>query len=180
MLTFRLKGLKDGPILSFLKLAVEIVLTIGLAVLNQIFIKQFFNVEPDEHIFKFLQAKFEIAQTDDFDAKLYLCNGAFNFMPRKGVQISGVCIYQGNELPVVRFRNKTWLAKLHLSYFWRKTENFREKIDFQEVIFLCSFIHEVVCLTHRIFYKFQKFSKNFRKIFKKNPKQFIKKQFYQF
>ena len=82
MLTYRLKGLKDGPLLSFLKLAIEILITIGLAVVNQIIIKQFFNVEPDEHIFKFLQAKFEIAQTDDFDAKLYLCNGAFNFMPR--------------------------------------------------------------------------------------------------
>ena len=26
-------------------------------------------------------AKFGIAETDDFDAKLYLCNGAFNFLP---------------------------------------------------------------------------------------------------
>ena len=37
--------------------------------------------QPDEHIFKFLMAKFGIAETDDFDAKLYLCNGAFNFLP---------------------------------------------------------------------------------------------------
>ena len=37
--------------------------------------------QPDEHIFKFLQAKFGIAETDDFDAKLYLCNGAFQFLP---------------------------------------------------------------------------------------------------
>ena len=81
MLNYRLKGAKDGPILSFIKLAVEIVLTIGLAAVFQLTIKQFFNVEPDEHIFKFLQAKFQIAQTDDFDAKLYLCNGAFNFLP---------------------------------------------------------------------------------------------------
>jgi len=81
MLSFRLKGSKDGPFLSFIKLAIEIVLTIGLAAVFQITTKQFFNVEPDEHIFKFLQAKFKIAQTDDFDAKLYLCNGAFNFLP---------------------------------------------------------------------------------------------------
>ena len=38
--------------------------------------------QPDEHIFKFLQAKFGIAETDDFDAKLYLCNGAFGFLPK--------------------------------------------------------------------------------------------------
>ena len=81
MLCFRLKGAKDGALLSFVKLALEIVITIALAALFQLVIKQFFNVEPDEHIFKFLQAKFQIAQTDDFDAKLYLCNGAFNFMP---------------------------------------------------------------------------------------------------
>lgn len=81
MLCYRLKGAKDGALLSFVKLALEIVITIALAALFQLVIKQFFNVEPDEHIFKFLQAKFQIAQTDDFDAKLYLCNGAFNFMP---------------------------------------------------------------------------------------------------
>ena len=70
MLSYRLKGPKDGPLLSFIKLAIEIVLTIVLAGVFQMTIKQFINVEPDEHIFKFLQAKFGISLTDDFDAKI--------------------------------------------------------------------------------------------------------------
>jgi len=82
MLSFRLRKAKDGPIVSFIKLIIEIVLTIGLATVFQMGVKSAIAVEPDEHIFKFLLAKFELAETDDFDAKLYLCNGAFNFLPK--------------------------------------------------------------------------------------------------
>jgi hypothetical protein len=82
MLSFRLRKAKDGPIVSFIKLIIEIVLTIGLATVFQMGVKSAIAVEPDEHIFKFLLAKFEVAETDDFDAKLYLCNGAFNFLPK--------------------------------------------------------------------------------------------------
>jgi len=80
-LTYRLRGPKDGVIAGFVKLALEIISTIGLAVCFQLVIKVFIKDQPDEHIFKFLMAKFGIAETDDFDAKLYLCNGAFNFLP---------------------------------------------------------------------------------------------------
>ena len=123
-LTYRLKKPKDGVVLSFIKLVLEIILTIAIAGGIQYVIKMliqgmtninprilrvvqtqsipFFKIDvgnsrirhgktvdfesqmtgqPDEHIFKFLQAKFGIAETDDFDAKLYLCNGAFQFLP---------------------------------------------------------------------------------------------------
>ena len=112
-LTYRLKKPKDGVVLSFIKLVIEIILTIAIAggiqyiikmiiqgmTFNDIMVLDLFRLslstkkiyiyqinsqmigQPDEHIFKFLQAKFGIAETDDFDAKLYLCNGAFQFLP---------------------------------------------------------------------------------------------------
>ena len=69
MLSCRLRKVKDGAIISFLKLIIEIILTIALATIFQMGVKSAIAVEPDEHIFKFLLAKFEIAETDDFDAK---------------------------------------------------------------------------------------------------------------
>uniref|UniRef100_A0A8C6XLB6 Dpy-19 like C-mannosyltransferase 3 n=1 Tax=Naja naja TaxID=35670 RepID=A0A8C6XLB6_NAJNA len=39
------------------------------------------NLESDEHIFKFLKAKFGFGATRDFDANLYLCEEAFGLLP---------------------------------------------------------------------------------------------------
>ncbi|EMP36872.1 Protein dpy-19 like protein 3 [Chelonia mydas] len=39
------------------------------------------NLESDEHIFKFLKAKFGFGTTRDFDANLYLCEEAFGLLP---------------------------------------------------------------------------------------------------
>ncbi|OXB84002.1 UNVERIFIED_CONTAM: hypothetical protein H355_015513, partial [Colinus virginianus] len=43
--------------------------------------KKILNLESDEHIFKFLKAKFGFGATRDFDAKLYLCEEAFGLLP---------------------------------------------------------------------------------------------------
>ena len=40
-LTYRIRGQKDGVILGFIKLAIEIIFTIGLAICFQMIIKQF-------------------------------------------------------------------------------------------------------------------------------------------
>uniref|UniRef100_A0A4W3JD90 Dpy-19 like C-mannosyltransferase 3 n=1 Tax=Callorhinchus milii TaxID=7868 RepID=A0A4W3JD90_CALMI len=39
------------------------------------------GLESDEHIFKFLRAKFGFGETRDFDAQLYLCEEAFGLLP---------------------------------------------------------------------------------------------------
>ncbi|XP_064610291.1 protein C-mannosyl-transferase DPY19L3-like [Liolophura sinensis] len=45
-------------------------------------IKYAINLDADEHIFKFLLAKFGVSYARDFDSRLYLCNGQmFNFLP---------------------------------------------------------------------------------------------------
>ncbi|KAF4793538.1 hypothetical protein TURU_110042 [Turdus rufiventris] len=43
--------------------------------------KKILNLESDEHIFKFLKAKFGFGATRDFDANLYLCEEAFGLLP---------------------------------------------------------------------------------------------------
>ncbi|XP_040427518.1 probable C-mannosyltransferase DPY19L3 isoform X2 [Cygnus olor] len=44
-------------------------------------IQKSLNLESDEHIFKFLKAKFGFGATRDFDANLYLCEEAFGLLP---------------------------------------------------------------------------------------------------
>jgi len=44
-------------------------------------IKKLLNLKSDEHIFKFLKAKFGFGATRDFDANLYLCEEAFGLLP---------------------------------------------------------------------------------------------------
>uniref|UniRef100_A0A8D0L989 Dpy-19 like C-mannosyltransferase 3 n=1 Tax=Sphenodon punctatus TaxID=8508 RepID=A0A8D0L989_SPHPU len=44
-------------------------------------VSKFLNLESDEHIFKFLKAKFGFGATRDFDANLYLCEEAFGLLP---------------------------------------------------------------------------------------------------
>ncbi|XP_042776485.1 probable C-mannosyltransferase DPY19L3 isoform X4 [Panthera leo] len=43
--------------------------------------KKILNLKSDEHIFKFLKAKFGFGATRDFDANLYLCEEAFGLLP---------------------------------------------------------------------------------------------------
>ncbi|XP_063169289.1 probable C-mannosyltransferase DPY19L3 isoform X2 [Candoia aspera] len=44
-------------------------------------LQRILNLESDEHIFKFLKAKFGFGETRDFDANLYLCEEAFGLLP---------------------------------------------------------------------------------------------------
>ncbi|XP_066876240.1 protein C-mannosyl-transferase DPY19L3 isoform X3 [Kogia breviceps] len=44
-------------------------------------VKKILNLKSDEHIFKFLKAKFGFGATRDFDANLYLCEEAFGLLP---------------------------------------------------------------------------------------------------
>ncbi|NXC45778.1 D19L3 mannosyltransferase, partial [Penelope pileata] len=76
------KNLKKGSLLNRLgKLILHVLLVSSLTLLVNKFIKKILNLESDEHIFKFLKAKFGFGATRDFDANLYLCEEAFGLLP---------------------------------------------------------------------------------------------------
>ncbi|XP_021263963.1 probable C-mannosyltransferase DPY19L3 isoform X3 [Numida meleagris] len=76
------KNLKKGSLLNRLgKLILHALLVSSLTLLVNKFIKKILNLESDEHIFKFLKAKFGFGATRDFDANLYLCEEAFGLLP---------------------------------------------------------------------------------------------------
>ncbi|XP_043844011.1 probable C-mannosyltransferase DPY19L3 isoform X1 [Dromiciops gliroides] len=76
------KNLKTGSFLNRLwKLLFHLALVLCLTIFLNSFIKQFLNLKSDEHIFKFLKAKFGFGATRDFDANLYLCEEAFGLLP---------------------------------------------------------------------------------------------------
>ncbi|XP_072452264.1 protein C-mannosyl-transferase DPY19L3 isoform X3 [Chiloscyllium punctatum] len=59
----------------------SLVLSFILAALIVRHLQKILGLESDEHIFKFLKAKFGFGATRDFDAKLYLCEEAFGLLP---------------------------------------------------------------------------------------------------
>uniref|UniRef100_A0A8C0QSK1 Dpy-19 like C-mannosyltransferase 3 n=1 Tax=Chelonoidis abingdonii TaxID=106734 RepID=A0A8C0QSK1_CHEAB len=76
------KNMKMGCLLNRLgKLFFHILMVLCLTLLVNNFIKKILNLESDEHIFKFLKAKFGFGATRDFDANLYLCEEAFGLLP---------------------------------------------------------------------------------------------------
>ncbi|XP_054025946.1 probable C-mannosyltransferase DPY19L3 isoform X2 [Dryobates pubescens] len=76
------KNLKRGSLLNRLgKLILHVLLVLCLTLTINKFIKKILNLESDEHIFKFLKAKFGFGATRDFDANLYLCEEAFGLLP---------------------------------------------------------------------------------------------------
>ncbi|XP_035192959.1 probable C-mannosyltransferase DPY19L3 isoform X2 [Oxyura jamaicensis] len=76
------KNLKKGNLLNRLgKLTLHVLFVSSLTLLVNKFIKKSLNLESDEHIFKFLKAKFGFGATRDFDANLYLCEEAFGLLP---------------------------------------------------------------------------------------------------
>ncbi|NXA45575.1 D19L3 mannosyltransferase, partial [Nothocercus julius] len=76
------KNLKKGSLLSRLgKLLLHVLFVSCLTLLVNKLIKKILNLESDEHIFKFLKAKFGLGATRDFDANLYLCEEAFGLLP---------------------------------------------------------------------------------------------------
>ncbi|KAM6325023.1 protein C-mannosyl-transferase DPY19L3 isoform 2-T3 [Podargus strigoides] len=82
MLPTAKKNLKKGNLLNRLgKLILHVLLVLCLTLLINKFIKKILNLESDEHIFKFLKAKFGFGATRDFDANLYLCEEAFGLLP---------------------------------------------------------------------------------------------------
>ncbi|XP_023930612.1 probable C-mannosyltransferase DPY19L3 [Lingula anatina] len=61
----------------FLKLVFTAVSTVTINKAIKIILQE----EADEHIYKFVQNKFGFGFSRDFDVRMYLCNGAFQFLP---------------------------------------------------------------------------------------------------
>ncbi|KAE8608975.1 hypothetical protein XENTR_v10011679 [Xenopus tropicalis] len=83
MLVRRLqRNLKRGDLLRRLcNLTIHILLVLFLTWLINKTTKKLLNLQSDEHIFKFIQAKIGFGKTRDFDASLYLCEEAFRQLP---------------------------------------------------------------------------------------------------
>lgn len=76
------KNLKTGSFLTRIwKLLLHLLLVFCLTLFLNNIIKKVLNLKSDEHIFKFLKAKFGFGATRDFDANLYLCEEAFGLLP---------------------------------------------------------------------------------------------------
>ncbi|XP_042776482.1 probable C-mannosyltransferase DPY19L3 isoform X2 [Panthera leo] len=82
MLPAAKKNLKTGSFLNRLgKLLLHLFAVLCLTLFLNNIIKKILNLKSDEHIFKFLKAKFGFGATRDFDANLYLCEEAFGLLP---------------------------------------------------------------------------------------------------
>ncbi|KAG3255771.1 protein C-mannosyl-transferase DPY19L3 isoform X2 [Ictidomys tridecemlineatus] len=76
------KNLKTGSFFNRIgKLLLHLFVVFCLTLLLNSIIKKILNLKSDEHIFKFLKAKFGFGATRDFDANLYLCEEAFGLLP---------------------------------------------------------------------------------------------------
>ncbi|XP_006867367.1 PREDICTED: probable C-mannosyltransferase DPY19L3-like [Chrysochloris asiatica] len=75
-------NLKTGNFFNRLgKLLLHLFIVLCLTLFLNNIIKKNLNLKSDEHIFKFLKAKFGFGATRDFDANLYLCEEAFGLLP---------------------------------------------------------------------------------------------------
>ncbi|XP_035376811.1 probable C-mannosyltransferase DPY19L3 isoform X1 [Electrophorus electricus] len=76
------KGLKTGGLfVRIAKLALHTLLVLALTLIINYSAKKILKLRSDEHIFKFVKAKFGLGATRDFDASLYLCEEAFGLLP---------------------------------------------------------------------------------------------------
>ncbi|XP_062845805.1 probable C-mannosyltransferase DPY19L3 isoform X2 [Trichomycterus rosablanca] len=75
-------GLKTGGFLvRVAKLSLHALLVLALTFVINNLAKKALQLRSDEHIFKFIKAKFGLGATRDFDASLYLCEEAFGLLP---------------------------------------------------------------------------------------------------
>uniref|UniRef100_A0A8B9RN26 Dpy-19 like C-mannosyltransferase 3 n=1 Tax=Astyanax mexicanus TaxID=7994 RepID=A0A8B9RN26_ASTMX len=75
-------GLKTGGfVVRVGKLVLHVFLVLTLTFIINYSAKKILQLRSDEHIFKFIKAKFGLGATRDFDASLYLCEEAFGLLP---------------------------------------------------------------------------------------------------
>ncbi|XP_040265885.1 probable C-mannosyltransferase DPY19L3 isoform X1 [Bufo bufo] len=75
------KNLKSGRLHRRIwSLCVHVAIVLCLTAVINVLVKKALNLQSDEHIFKFIQAKMGF-KLRDFDAKLYLCEEPFQLLP---------------------------------------------------------------------------------------------------
>jgi len=115
----------DSFLVRVFKLVLNVIAVLLLAGGISFLIKVLMRIESDEHIFKFLKAKFGYGIGRDFDSLLYLCEGAFKFLPTDAYQrlTTGVVFpcYVVSLLAVLCLLAYTVLVN------WRKSEDTTEE-----------------------------------------------------
>ncbi|XP_068755171.1 protein C-mannosyl-transferase DPY19L3-like isoform X2 [Montipora capricornis] len=81
LLSFQSEISNDSLLIRVFKLLFNITVVLLLAGGISFVVKAVIRVESDEHIFKFVKSKFGYGLGRDFDSLLYLCEGAFQFLP---------------------------------------------------------------------------------------------------
>lgn len=76
----KLPSWSRGLIWGVLAILIQLIVIAVLTILLNIGVKTILGLEDDAHIFKFLRGKFGFGEPRDFDAKVYLCHGAFQFL----------------------------------------------------------------------------------------------------
>ncbi|KFD68846.1 hypothetical protein M514_13918 [Trichuris suis] len=69
-----------GIVTGFLKTTVQVVFTILITALAKLGIRTIFQLEADDHIYKFLFSKLGFGSARDFESRLYLCHAGFSFL----------------------------------------------------------------------------------------------------
>ncbi|KAJ8417859.1 hypothetical protein AAFF_G00227020 [Aldrovandia affinis] len=76
------QDVRTGRLLPRLgKMLLHSLLVLSLTLVLNYVTKNALRLRSDEHIFKFIKAKFGLGSTRDFDANLYLCEEAFGLLP---------------------------------------------------------------------------------------------------
>ncbi|VDP05697.1 unnamed protein product [Soboliphyme baturini] len=69
-----------GIINGCLQWMIQVVFTLLFTIVVNVAVKWSLHLEADQHIYKFLKAKFGFADPRDFESRLYLCHGSFVFL----------------------------------------------------------------------------------------------------
>ncbi len=77
---FQRTKLSGGVVLGSFKIVLQGLLTVALTLALNKAVAWLLRLEADEHIFKFLKGKFGLSDPTDFEARIYLCHGAFVFL----------------------------------------------------------------------------------------------------
>jgi len=126
-------GVKRNFFIKLLLMIVQIFFVLGFSFAINTVIKKVTRVDSDEHVFKFVSTKlgYGTALKDDFDARLYLCNGGFQYLPWN----TFTRLTDGLVFPLYAGSTLMFLIVLAFAYF-QKLRNEESVLDeYPELVF---------------------------------------------
>lgn len=122
-------GLVKKLLVLLMRIAFVLVLTFAI----NISIKKLTKVDSDEHVFKFVSAKLGHGEAlkNDFDSRLYLCEGSFQYLPFNTFER----LTQGIVFPVYAVSTVMVLLALAYSYLYKLRGMTSLLDDYPEVVF---------------------------------------------